>query len=129
MRCPSSNHKPWRGMVIAQATLCLTVVMGIAALALDGGLLLAERQRAQAVADAAALAAAVDYNNGSSGTAKQTASNVASANNYTLNTSNVKIPGDASLHHSGSTFYTDSTGHVKTGYVEVTVSYSQPAYF
>jgi hypothetical protein len=40
--------------------VCLVVIVAMAAISLDGGSLLAERQRAQAVADAAASAAAAD---------------------------------------------------------------------
>jgi hypothetical protein len=46
-------------MIAVQVTLCLTVVPGVDAIALDGGLLLAERQSAQATA-VAGLAAAVE---------------------------------------------------------------------
>ena len=43
-----------RGMVAVQVSLCLTVLMGVAAVTRDGGLLLVERERAQAVAEAGA---------------------------------------------------------------------------
>ncbi len=57
-----------RGMVTAQIALSMGVLMGMLALLVDGGLLLAERRHAQATADAAALAAASDLylGNGSS---------------------------------------------------------------
>jgi hypothetical protein len=51
-------------MVCALVALCLFALMGVVAIALDGGLLLDQRRRAQAGADAAALAAAEDlYSN------------------------------------------------------------------
>src|SRR5262245_16580792 len=49
-----------RGMVAVQVALLMTVVISMAAIVLDGGLLLVERRHAQAVADAAALAAAAE---------------------------------------------------------------------
>lgn len=52
------------GAVALMVVLCLTVIMGIAAICLDGGLLLDQRRHVQSVADAAALAAASDlYSN------------------------------------------------------------------
>jgi len=46
------------GNVVVLVAVCLTVMMGFVAFALDGGVLLDDRQRAQSAADAAALAAA-----------------------------------------------------------------------
>ena len=45
-----------RGAIAAQAAICLGVLLGISAVTIDGGLMQAERRRAQATADAAALA-------------------------------------------------------------------------
>jgi hypothetical protein len=67
--------------------LCLVVILGFAAIALDGGVLLDRRRQAQATADAAALAAAADlYSNyrassglDPNGTAKQSALTTAAA--------------------------------------------------
>jgi hypothetical protein len=112
----------------------MTVVLGIAAIVLEGGLMLAQREHAQAAADAAALAAAIDlannYNllsaaNPTGGTSAVTsAQNVASANGYnndgTTNTVTVNIPplsGD----------FTDTSKYL--GYVEVIVTRNQPRYF
>src|SRR4051794_12024315 len=81
------HHRP--GAIAAQVALSLTVVLGVAAIALDGGLMLAERTHAQATADAAALAAAVDLiraprDNSPTApavaAARQTGSNVGSSN-------------------------------------------------
>jgi hypothetical protein len=47
-----------RGVVAAWVALSLTVLLGVVALTLDGGVLLTERRYAQATADACALAAA-----------------------------------------------------------------------
>jgi uncharacterized membrane protein len=63
--------------------ICLTVLLAVLAIALDGGMLLSERRHAQAVADAAARAAAADLYLGKSvGTAQQSALRTAAANGY-----------------------------------------------
>src|SRR6266852_6079713 len=73
-----------RGSVTGFVALCLTVLLAVVAIALDGGMLLSERRHAQAVADAAALAAASDlYLGNSVNTAQQSALATASANGYT----------------------------------------------
>jgi hypothetical protein len=114
-------------MVAAQVALSLTALLGVAALAVDGGLLLAERRRAQAVADAAALAGAVDLfkryptNSGvdtAGGDARKSALAVAADNNYgndgTTSTVTVNIPPA-----TARTAYFNG----KAGYVEVNVTY------
>jgi Flp pilus assembly protein TadG len=108
----------------------MTVLLCVAALTVDGGLLMAEQQRAQAGADAAALAAAAeDYNAGSGATTAAT--NVASANGYandgTVSVVTVKLPGSTPLQSSSA--ITDSNGKLNTGYHEVTVQYNQPRFF
>ena len=78
------------GQVAALVALGLTVMLGVTAIALDGGLLLDNRRRVQAAADAAALAAADDlfsnYRTGNGldvgGTAKASALSNAAANRY-----------------------------------------------
>jgi hypothetical protein len=84
--------------------ISLGVIIAIVALGLDGGRMLEERRRAQAAADAAALAAAGDLyanypsNQGTdpAGTAKQAALNSAAANGYandgSASTVTVNIP-------------------------------------
>jgi hypothetical protein len=73
-----------RGSVSGFVAICLTLLVAIVAIALDGGLLLSERRHAQAVADAAALAAASDlYLGNSATTAQQSALSTAAANGYT----------------------------------------------
>src|SRR5712692_2188230 len=78
----SVRCKRRRGMVAVYVALSMTVLLGISAIALDGGILLAERRHAQATADAAALAAAAELFKNSSGTASQSAASVAKANGY-----------------------------------------------
>jgi hypothetical protein len=86
----SCRPAPRRGVVAVLVAGSLVVVLGVAAIALDGGILVSERRRAQATADAAALAAAADLyenypaNNGADldGTAYSSALAVAAANGY-----------------------------------------------
>jgi Flp pilus assembly protein TadG len=118
-----------RGTVAAIVAVSLTALLGVLAIGLDGGLLLTERRRAQSTADAAALAAAADlYKNYStnqgtdpSGTAKQAALNLASANGYandgTNSTVTVNIP-PLSGSYKG-----------QAGYAEVIVQFNEPRAF
>src|SRR5947209_3815672 len=84
------GRAPRRGMIAVAVALCMVVLFGVVAIALDGGGLLAERRHAQATADAAALAAACDLydnywaNNGAdpSGTARASALKTAASNGY-----------------------------------------------
>jgi hypothetical protein len=79
-----------RGAVAPLVAVCLPVIIGATAFALDGGVLLQQRRRVQAAADAAALAAADDLfanyrtENGldTYGTAKASALANATANGY-----------------------------------------------
>src|SRR5947209_8142171 len=91
-RAPSlTSRVSRRGTVVALVAICLTIILGVLALALDGGTMFAERRHAQAAADAAAMAAACDLyynywtNNGKdpSGTAAKSATDTAAANGYT----------------------------------------------
>ena len=73
-----------RGAVAVFVAVCLSLLLAILALALDGGMLLSERRHAQAVADAAARAAAADLYLGKPvSTAQQSALRTAAANGYT----------------------------------------------
>ncbi len=117
-------HAGRRGVVTIFCAVSLVALLGVVALALDGGRLQEERRRVQAVADAAALAAACDMydwywtNSGDdpSGTAKASALATAAANGYphdgvrTIIT--VNIP--------------PSTGHYSTrrGYAEVLIEHN-----
>ena len=49
-----------RGQVIVLVAVCMAVLLGAAALSVDGGVLVAEQRRSQATADAAALAGAIE---------------------------------------------------------------------
>ena len=48
------------GTVTVLVAICLTAILGVVGIALDGGMMLDNRRRVQATADAAALAAASD---------------------------------------------------------------------
>jgi hypothetical protein len=84
-------RRPRRGAVLLVVGVCLMALLGVAAIALDGGILLTERRHAQATADAAAMAAATDlykhfwtnYGDDPDGTAAQSAMTTAAANGYT----------------------------------------------
>src|SRR5262245_3653248 len=57
LRSPLSSQRR-HGAVALLVAICLTVLVGILAIAVDGGMLLSEQRHAQATADAAAMAAA-----------------------------------------------------------------------
>src|SRR5205823_5107694 len=103
--------------------LCLIVLLAVAALAVDGGMLLDNRRRVQAAADAAALAAAADlfknypaYNGlDLTGTASAAGQTNAAANGCTDVT--VNIPPASGIFAG------------KAGYAEVVISFYQPRYF
>jgi Flp pilus assembly protein TadG len=118
-----------RGAAAVQAAVCLTVLLGVMAIVLDGGVLYAERRHAQDVADAAALAGAADLlqhywpNAGTdpNGTARASALSTAAANGYsndgTISTVTVNIPPQSGLFVG------------QAGYVEVLVQWNQSRSF
>ena len=118
-----------RGMVAAQVALCLVPLLGFAAFAFDCGVLLVFRRRAQAGADAAALAAAEDLyahyvSNGgvdADGTAGTSALATAVANGFNndgaQSTVTVNIPPTAGLFVN------------QAGFAEVIITYYQPRGF
>ncbi|AWM39077.1 hypothetical protein GobsT_26510 [Gemmata obscuriglobus] len=96
-----ANRVPRRaGAVLVKVAICLPVLIGVLALNLDGGRLYDERRRAQATADAAALAAGADLyanywtNQGADpiGTARAAAEQVAVANGYPASAVTVTVP-------------------------------------
>ena len=99
-----------RGMVLVLAAALLPLVVGTMALVLDGGLLYLQRQKAQSVADAAALAGAYQLYNGSNfSVAQSSAIAIGKQNGYTITASQVTAP--------------------QSGQVAVSVSGSQPRFF
>jgi hypothetical protein len=123
----SSSVRP--GKVVVFVAFALMVVLGFAAISLDGGLLLQDRRAAQAAADTAALAAAAELfaesqtNQGldPSGTAAQKALNVAAANGYnndqTSSRVTVNIPPQSGMHAGQS------------GHAEVIIEYYRGRFF
>lgn len=87
---PSANGRVRRGVIAVFVALCLTALIGVAAISLDGGMMYLEQRRAQSSADAAAMAAACklfqnypsDSGADPSGSAKQAALDVANGNSY-----------------------------------------------
>ncbi|HZW30874.1 MAG TPA: pilus assembly protein TadG-related protein [Isosphaeraceae bacterium] len=97
-------------MVMALVAVFMPVIIGVMALALDGGLLYLQRRQAQSVADAAALAGAYATYTGSNFTvARSAAIAIGAQNGYTISASQVTAP--------------------KTGYVAVSVTSSRPRFF
>jgi Flp pilus assembly protein TadG len=99
-----------RGMTLVMAAALMPVVIGITALALDGGLMYLQRQQAQSAADAAALAGAYQLYNGSNFSVAQAAAiAMGEKNGFTISSSQVTQPN--------------------TGYIAVSVTGSQPRFF
>jgi hypothetical protein len=125
----ANTSKRRRGTVAVLVALSVTALFGYVALTSDGGVLLADRQRAQSAADASAMAAAsVLYQHypkyggtDPSGDASQAAFDEASHNGFTNDGINsvvtVNIP-PASGSYAG-----------KAGYVEVLITYNQQRLF
>jgi Flp pilus assembly protein TadG len=109
--------------------VCLVALLGVAALAIDGGVLVDQRRRVQAAADAAALAAADDlyyrYQTGNgldgAGTATASALSTAAANGYNndgiTSIVTVNIPAASGIVAK------------KPGTAEVIVQYNEPRFF
>jgi hypothetical protein len=124
-----ARFQPRRGAVAILVAVCLTVLVGIVAIAVDGGMLLDNRRQVQAAADAAALAAAADLyynypvNSGldPSSTASNSAISTATANGF------VNGDGDDTVVVNIPPKSGAFTG--QAGYVEVIITYNQPRYF
>lgn len=109
-RRTSANRPSRRGAVAALVALLMPVVIGVMALGLDGGMLYLQRQTAQSIADAAALAGAYQLYKGSTLSAAQSAAiAIGTQNGVTITASQVTSP--------------------KSGYVAVSVTSSQPRLF
>jgi len=114
-----------RGVALAKVLMCLFVLFAVVALNLDGGRMMDERGRAQAAADAAALAAGAELysawwkNHGTDpgGTARAAAEEVAAANGYPAGAVTVNIPP------------TSGTYAGKAGHVEVRIATTLDASF
>jgi Flp pilus assembly protein TadG len=139
LRRSSATSTRRRGLVAVLVVLCLAVLVGVAAIALDGGMALTERRRAQDVADAAALAAAADLfanfqtNHGHdvNGTAAASALSIAAANGYSNDGTHsiVTVRVSPAQPVQPDPTITDGSGGLKPGYAEVTVQYNEPRFF
>jgi Flp pilus assembly protein TadG len=115
--------------VVVLGALSLIPILGVVAIAIDGGTLLSDRRQVQRTADSAALAAAVDLftgwntNHGADpdGTAKQSALTTAAATGYSNDGVNSTVT--VNIPPKSGTF----TG--KTGYAEVIITYNQQRFF
>src|SRR4051794_40204868 len=115
-----------RGVVATLVAISLVAILGVVAIALDGGLLLDNKRQVQSAADAAALAAASElYVNwatskglDASGKGKLSALATAAANGFPSNaTSSATVTFSPGLYQAGP-----NTGKVvPPGYVEVIV--------
>src|SRR5262245_51705495 len=134
----NARRSPRRGTVLVLVLFSLTVLLMVLGYCLDGGVLMTERRKLQAAADAAALAGAADLflhypaNGGvdSSGSAAASAVAIAKANGY---------ENDGSANPKATietrTFGQKYLGGPKAGqavertYIELTITYYQPRYF
>lgn len=127
-----------RGVVAVLVAVSLVVLLGAVALAADGGMIVAERRHAQAVADAAARAAATDLfenwprrqgtpqeGTDPDGTAAAAAVRVASDNGYTAGNSTVTVRISPQNYQGGSR----AGQSLPPGYAEVMVQYNLPRAF
>jgi Flp pilus assembly protein TadG len=123
------RRAPRRGKIIPLVAVSLIPLLGVVAIAVDGGNLQSEQRQLQRAADSAALAAATDlYQNWKSnagtdpaGTAAKSAQTTAAANGFpndgTTATVTVNIPPQTGL----------ALG--QKGYAEVLITYNQPRLF
>lgn len=117
-----------RGTVAILVALCLTLLVGVVAIALEGGLRLSNHRRVQAAADAAALAAAAElYRNYPymSTTSPDPGSRAATKANASVGSN---LPGEP---YTVEVSIPPKTGLAKgqLGSAEVVVHYAQPRYF
>ena len=97
-RSPSPTDR--RGTVLVKVLVCLSALVAIAALTTDGGRMVDERRRAQAAADAAALAAGKDlyahwwtnFGADPAGSARTAAEQAAAAYGYPASAVTVRVP-------------------------------------
>jgi Flp pilus assembly protein TadG len=116
LRIVSSNTSLRRGTAAALVALSLPILMGVAALALDAGLLFIQRRQAQTMAEAVSTAAAYQLYLNSSNTSGATAAATALASKYGV-TPTVNIPPTTGIFAN------------KPGYVQVSITTSSPRVF
>ena len=140
-----------RGNVCVFVAACLTVLMGVIAIAIDGGVLMDDRQKVQSSADASALAAAEQlFLNWQSeqgldptGKARDAALALAASNGYTNDgVASIITPNLIDSRSSGiglgvketavhGVWVPPATGDYKgrSGYVEVAIQFNQKRHF
>jgi Putative Tad-like Flp pilus-assembly len=116
-RTPSLNSLPSRGAVATLVAVSLPVLIGVAALGLDAGLLFVQRRQAQTTAEAVSMAAAYQLYLNSSNTSGATAAATALASNYGVSSPTISIPPASGPFAN------------KTGYVQVSITTSSPRLF
>jgi Flp pilus assembly protein TadG len=109
------------GNVLVLVALCMTVLMGFTALAVDVGLMFRAKRELQTVADAAATAGALEYYNTNSGAGVSTASAAAATANGVTNGVGGAVVTVTSPVTSGA--------HTGPGTVEVDVGQPNPTFF
>jgi Flp pilus assembly protein TadG len=117
------------GVVLPATAFAMVVLIGVTAIVMDGGLLLADKRQCQSAADAAALAAAIDlfenfeknYGADPSGTAATSAAKTATDNGFTdgVNGKTVKVNIPP----------VSGPSKDQPGYAEVIVTMQQKRYF
>jgi len=105
------------GQMLVLTALAMTVLLGFMALALDVGLLFRAKRNVQTAADAAAIAAALEYNYHGT-TNMVSAANTAATNNGITDTTQVAVhnPPWSGYHNGG-------------GYIEVVIDQPNPTVF
>ena len=127
-----SFRKYESGQVTVLTALCLAVLLGFVALAVDVGLLFRSRRNLQIVADAAATAGALDlYKNGGSTSAVTAAENAISGNGLTNAAYSTTCPVTPSggVPQACISLPPSSGVHTGNGYVEVQVTQPKSATF
>jgi Flp pilus assembly protein TadG len=124
-----------RGSIVVLVAACLIVIMAFVAIAIDGGVLVEQRRKSQATADAAALAAATDLFNkypvnkgfDAQVTATAAAQSIAAANGYANDeTTSIVTTRTSPQTYLGGPYRGQM---LPKGYAEVTVQYNQNRYF
>jgi hypothetical protein len=133
MLYPASETR--RGIAAPAVAMCMIVLMGVLALAVDGGQLMAERRHAQAAADASALAAAAgllqQQLNDPTNPGRDGAGAPASTSGYTTASENGYSSSYATVNVAVGTYSEGSNagGALPNGYAEVIILGSQKRSF
>lgn len=118
---PMRKLKDEQGQMLVLTAVCISMLCGLLALAIDVGVLFRAKRNVQTAADAAAIAGALNYSYNGSQSAATTAARTAAGNNGISNTATeVTVnfnPNITSAYHNGS------------GYVQAIVSQPNPTFF